>query len=175
MFTKKLLCLLFFLGSASLQAETVLVQPYVQPGDGSSLERTDVKMIVWLTDQTPAEFTVEFNVKGKPVRNAKVERVALDFEISMRLPRKEPAILEREQHYFKYCATLTDLPFDAEVEYCVKMSDALIRKSVFHTRATAGKIHSLCGRRRSGQGYDRAKSRSFSNQPRAATVSHGAR
>src|SRR5882757_5802386 len=60
-------------------AQTVLVKPYVQPGNGATLDGTDVKVLTWLTDQKPGEFTVEFGVPGQPVQAAKVQRVPLDF------------------------------------------------------------------------------------------------
>ena len=64
---------------ATTFAQTVLVKPYVQPGNGVSLEGTDVKVIAWLTDQIPGEFTVEFGPKGGMAGKAKAERVSLDF------------------------------------------------------------------------------------------------
>ena len=48
-------------------AQTVLVKPYVQPGNGATLDGTDVKVLTWLTDQKPGEFTVEFGVPGRPI------------------------------------------------------------------------------------------------------------
>ena len=71
----------------SLHAQTVLVKPYVQPGDGATLTGSDVKVITWLTDPTPGKFTVEFSVKGGPVKSATVDSVALDFG----MPAKKPA------------------------------------------------------------------------------------
>ncbi|MEO6786725.1 MAG: hypothetical protein ABI318_11375 [Chthoniobacteraceae bacterium] len=44
-----------------LRAQTVLVQPYIQTGDGSTLEGADSKAILWLTDQTPGEFRVAYS------------------------------------------------------------------------------------------------------------------
>ena len=60
-------------------AQTVLVKPYVQPGNGAALGGTDVKVLTWLTDQKPGEFTVEFSVPGQPMQTAKIERLQLDF------------------------------------------------------------------------------------------------
>jgi predicted phosphodiesterase len=173
-----------------LCAQTVLVKPYVQPGNGSTLEGTDVKVIEWVTDQTPGEFTVEFAVPGAPPRTAKPERVALDFQPPKPPPPKpapaakpggpgapttpeksatpappakatpipaaeipvtledvqrdvikeaSPVLVEREQHYFKYAATLTELPFDTEVKYRVKLGATIVREEKFRTRTSAGK------------------------------------
>lgn len=154
----------FWAGPAT--AQQVHVLPYVQPGDGSALTGTDTKVICWMTDQTPAEFVVEYRagtVKGtvKPVR------VALDFPPLKTAPPKklevappprevtvtpkpldsneepkEPKIPlppEKEQKFFLYAATITDLPFNATFTYRVKVGEKLIREASCRTRATAEK------------------------------------
>jgi len=146
-------------------AQTVLVKPYIQPGDGASLDGADVKVLTWLTDQKPGEFTVEFSTSGQPVRTAKITRLALDFApakptvgakapptVTPKTPAlsvddiketmmKEaaPVIPEHGQHYFRYRAELTDLPFDSEVTYRVSLAGAVVREGIFKTRASAGK------------------------------------
>jgi hypothetical protein len=153
--------------AAPLSAQTVLVKPYVQPGDGRALSGADVKVLSWVTDQKPAEFTVEYGVKGRPMQAVKTERLALDFapaKIKKATPTPKPAtpepattldevkeaavkesapvIPEREQHYFKYWATLTELPFNSEIAYRVSIGAKLVRVGDFRTRATADKsIH----------------------------------
>ncbi len=138
--------------AVQLSAQTILVQPYVQPGDGSSLSGTDVKTVVWLTDQTPGDFSVEFNASHLPPQTVKPDRVALDFappklkQNVRKAAEEEPdeiettaANSERPQHYFKYTATLTGLPFDSTINYRVKLSTKLVREGAFATRATASK------------------------------------
>ena len=170
-------------------AQTVLVKPYVQPGNGSTLQGTDVKVIAWVTDQKPGEFAVEFAVKGGPMRTAKAERVTLDFQPPKPPPPKatplaalpgtpapatpaspfatpgaklpggplsnapvtledlkkdiiheaSPVLAEVEQHYFTYAAVLTELPFDSEVEWRVRLGATVVRQEKFRTRASAGK------------------------------------
>ena len=132
-------------------AQTVLVKPYVQPGDGSALGKTDVKVLCWLTDQKPGDFIVEYEPPGGRTHTAKPERVALDFDKGPEPKKAEPEKPddppektgalppEREQHYFKYIARLTDLPFNAEVRYRVKLGDTTVREASFRTRATADK------------------------------------
>ena len=61
-------------------AQIVHVLPYVQPGDGRTLDGTDVKVIQWLTDQTPGDFVVEFQAPGGPMRRVQPKRVSLDFD-----------------------------------------------------------------------------------------------
>ncbi len=146
-------------------AQTVLVKPYVQPGNGASLTGTDVKVLTWLTDQKPGEFTVEFGITGQPMRAAKAERLALDFAPPKPKPGAKPAapvtpknpattgaeikgapaketapvIPEREQHFLRYRAELAGLPFDSEVAYRVSLAGAVVREGSFKTRASATK------------------------------------
>ena len=40
------------------RGQEILVKPYVQPGDGSILGATDVKVIAWMTDQVSGEFVL---------------------------------------------------------------------------------------------------------------------
>ena len=82
-----LVCAALLLPSLAV-AQTVLVKPYVQPGNGSTLTGADVKVIAWVTEQKPGDFTVEFAVKGAPMRTAKAERVALDFQPPKPAPPK---------------------------------------------------------------------------------------
>ncbi|MDB5311069.1 MAG: hypothetical protein JWO38_5271 [Gemmataceae bacterium] len=141
----------------------ILVRPYVQPGDGPTLTGTDVKVICWLTEQVPGEFVVEFAADGGPVRTATPVRTRLDFPAPKVVPKKldlappprevvgpakmidpnepkEPKVPpppEKDQYYFGYAATLTGLPFNADVIYRVKCGAKVIREAAFRTRATA--------------------------------------
>jgi hypothetical protein len=75
--------LALFVGGPLLPADppapTVLVLPYVQPGDGATLTGSDVKVICWMTDQVLGEFVVEFAASGGPARTAVPTRTKLDF------------------------------------------------------------------------------------------------
>ena len=152
--------------SAPLFAQTMLVAPYVQPGDGATLAGADVKSLIWFTDQTPGEFTVEYGIAGTPPRKAIATRTALNFPLPKKKPAPTPApaanpgadapttledlkkevaasssvpFAEKEQHYFRYVADLAGLPFDSTVSYRVKMGGDLVREGAFKTRASAGK------------------------------------
>ncbi len=153
--------------AVAAHAQTVLVKPYVQPGNGTTLDGKDVKVLTWFTDQKPGEFTVEFAVAGQPPRMATPARLALDFAKPKAKPaapaapkkneptspatkndapaakqepgEKAPIIPEKEQHYFRYRAELTDLPFESDVTYRVKLAGALVREGSFKTRASAQK------------------------------------
>jgi len=140
-------------------APVVVVQPYVQPGDGRVLTGTDVKVVSWLTDQQPGEFIVEFQTPGGLMRTAKPARLTLDFAALPPPPKTDsvkdkaakakgdeaqkearPALPpEKDQHYFKYTAHLDGLPFNADVRYRVKLGERVLREATFRTRATADK------------------------------------
>ncbi len=145
-------------------AQQVHVLPYVQPGDSSTLTGTDTKVICWLTDQTPGEFTVEYSGPGAVKGTVKPVRVTLDFPQYKPKPlpvappprevigppkqqeaddaEKEPKIPlppETEQKFFLYTATLTDLPFNASIAYRVKLGTTTIREASVRTRATPDK------------------------------------
>src|SRR5262249_50335705 len=135
--------------------QTVLVQPYVQPGDGRLLTGTDVKVLCWWTDQKPADFVVEYDTPSGSTPKAKPVRLALDFPVYTPPPNKEGEIKkldpndprndriamppETEQHYFKYTAQLDGLPFNSTIAYRVKLGERVIRQASFRTRATADK------------------------------------
>jgi hypothetical protein len=154
--------------SPSASAQEILVQPYVQPGDGRVLTGTDAKVICWWTDQQAGEFVVEYQTPGGPMRSVQPKRIAFDFDLYKAPPKdekmkdgadegkkddkkkdvdedkddKEPKVplpVEKEQHYFKYTAYFDGLPFNSDVRYRVKLGDRVIREAAFRTRATADK------------------------------------
>ena len=143
-----------------------LVRPYLQPGDGRALTGTDVKVLLWLTDQQPGDFVVEIrspvrpprivrptcthhlpiSPTVKPTKKAIVadSKTAKDIKEQPEKKKEEagqkvPLPQEKEQHYLRYAAYLNDLPFDADIQYRVKLGDRVIREATFRTRATAGK------------------------------------
>ena len=108
--------------ACSLQAQTVLVKPYVQSGDGSKLGATDVKVIAWMTDQTEGRFSVEYGATASFGKTTEPERRKLDIG---------------EDHYFLYSAKLKELPLDADVHYRVSLQGKAVRQASFHTRKPA--------------------------------------
>jgi hypothetical protein len=170
----KLLAAFVFAGLAwpspkALQAQTIVVQPYVQAGDQNA--SSDTKRILWFTDQKPGDFKVEFHVPGGKAQTVTPTRLAIDFpkyeppgakkkdenakkatdkadskqkakKTDGEEDEKEPAPPlppETEQHYFRYMATLPNLPLNSEIRYVVKLGEKTIGDSVFHTLATADK------------------------------------
>ncbi|HEY0456364.1 MAG TPA: metallophosphoesterase [Verrucomicrobiae bacterium] len=155
---------LLILGCAlHVSAQHVVVKPYVQPDFSPGSLEKDQKILIWFTDQTPGDFTVEFNSAGEKRTAIKPERQPLYFApakpAKLRLSNREkpqpppkleisidtnvveeavPFIPEKDQFYFKYTAVLTNLPLDAQIEYRVKLGETIVRESSFHTRATPG-------------------------------------
>jgi acid phosphatase type 7 len=158
-----LLTLVAIVSAAS--AQTVLVKPYVQPGNPPADQ--DVKVLTWLTDQKPGAFTVEYGWKGiAAAKSAAPERTTMDFAKTKKVPKKSESetkknplanaattveelndsiaatfkpLQEREQHFFRYRAVLTGLPLDTEIGYRVRLGTAVVREGKFRSRASAGK------------------------------------
>lgn len=143
---KKHLPLLLGLLAASLGAQTILVQPHVQPGDGSTLGTTDVKVVAWMTDQPPGEFVVGFDWAGQPEQTVQPRPTVLNVTPGPqsessgpdadRAPPPTALSPTPAQQYLTYAATLTGLPFNAEIHYRVKLKDQMIREGTFRTRKT---------------------------------------
>ncbi len=126
--------LLCFLG-VSASAQTLLVQPYLQPSSQSGLEATDEIKILWVTDATSGNYRLEYAAKNTTtLARADVEVTPLDFAAA---PTKPPAKPEAEQHYRRYTATLTGLPLDTEFTYTLKLGDKVVAQNTAHTRASA--------------------------------------
>ncbi len=77
--------------ATAAHAQTVLVKPYVQPGDGPALTGKDVKVLTWVTDQKPGNFTVEFGWAGEKNKTATPARTSLDFLKYVPKPKPEAA------------------------------------------------------------------------------------
>ena len=78
--------------------QQLLVKPYVQPGDAAALGAVDSKEILWLTNEMPGDFVVEYGLKNGPMTVANVERVALHFQAPS--PTTQPSIPELEPKPF---------------------------------------------------------------------------
>jgi acid phosphatase type 7 len=50
---------------------------------------------------------------------------------------RAPVPAEKDQHYFKYTADLSELPFNSDVRYRVRLGDRVVREATFRTRSTA--------------------------------------
>jgi len=117
-------------------AQTIVAQPYLQPGTKPGFEATDEMRLTWVTDQTPGVFTVEYAAKGLKPAQAKVEAAAMDFVAPV---AKTPATQEKDQHYIRYTADLPGLPLDGEFTYVVKLAGKVVRTQTARTRVSAAK------------------------------------
>ena len=77
-----LICYLLF-ATPILQAQEVLVKPYLQPGNVSTLAKEE-KVLIWQTDSIPATYTVQaslqnFTNAGKIIK-AKASNVELKLK-----------------------------------------------------------------------------------------------
>jgi predicted phosphodiesterase len=107
----------------TLSGQSILVTPYLQPGNGSTLSPTDVKVIAWMTDDTPGSFTVEVSLAG-----AEATQIIH--------PQRTRLQISEQQNYYLYAAKLSDLPLNNNIQYRVKLNDSTIAGSSFLTRKT---------------------------------------
>jgi len=115
-----ILSIIFILTSFAIHAQEILVPPYLQPGNASTLTK-EQKVLIWQTDSIPGKFKVEFNLAnpGQKVSVAKTSFVKL--------------ILNNKTTYL-YRANLTGLKFDSEYSYKVSLNDQSIAEATFGTR-----------------------------------------
>ena len=102
--------------------QTILVQPYLQPGGESTLELFDSKVVAWVTDQKPGEFVVEYG--SSPAYGQKVA------------PDRRTLQPSAKQRYFTYSAVLTNLAPNSRVYYRVALGKKTVRESSFAARKT---------------------------------------
>ena len=152
----------------ALHAQTVLVKPYVQTGHPPSGNVSDSRILTWITDATDATFHVEYSFSGI-TRSSVPTATRLDFakyspappqtdpattkaaqptapqpattidQIKQAVVDAFPALAEREQHYIRYRATLSDLPLNTEVHWKVSTTTGTtVREGVTKTRTAPG-------------------------------------
>jgi hypothetical protein len=119
---KILICsCLLFVSFYSLSQE-ILVAPYIQPGNASSLSNEE-KVVIWQTDSVPGSFHVYYTqgtfAESKKISNAKISVTELY------LNRKTT---------FLYRARLPKLQFDNRYSYRVSLSNKTIAENWFYTR-----------------------------------------
>ncbi len=102
--------------------QTVLVQPYLQPGSESTLEVFDSKVLAWVTDQKAGDFIVEY---GPSPAYGQVA-----------LPDRRNLQPSSKQRYFTYSAVLTNLVPNSRVYYRVALGQKTVRESSFAARKT---------------------------------------
>ncbi len=114
------LSIVFFLLSFVSNAQEILVPPYLQPGNVSTLSK-EQKILIWQTDSIPGKYKVEFclTTPGQKKSIAKISSVKLNL---------------KNKNTFLYRANLVGLKFDSDYTYKVSLNDQLITKGSFTTR-----------------------------------------
>lgn len=148
----------------ALHAQTVLVKPYVQPGDAHAIGQSDSRVLTWITDRTPTTFRVEFTF-ADTTHSATPTVTPLDFakyspppsppnpttgtpppqpattldQLKKAVADTFPALIERDQHYLRYRAILPDLPLNTEIRWKVLTdSGQTIREGSTKTKTAPG-------------------------------------
>ncbi len=103
-------------------SQTVLVQPYLQPGGESTLEVFDSKVVAWVTDQKAGDFIVEYG--SSPAYG------------QVALPDRRNLQPSAKQRYITYSAVLTNLAPNSRVYYRVALGQKTVRESSFAARKT---------------------------------------
>jgi 3',5'-cyclic AMP phosphodiesterase CpdA len=116
-------------------AQQLLVPPYLQPGNASSLTK-EQKVIIWQTDSIPGNFSVECTVYGQSSKPIK----AKPSITKLTLLNKTTLL---------YRATLTGLKTDQTYRYKVLLNGKPVAENIFETRtkkpATRFAVFGDCG------------------------------
>lgn len=116
----RIVAVLLVLVSIAGYSQTILVPPYLQPGNAPTLSK-EQKVLIWQTDSIPGTYKVEFSVNtpGQKKSVAKISSTKL--------------FLKNKTTYL-YRATLAGLKFDSEYSYRVLMNEQPLAESQFRTR-----------------------------------------
>jgi hypothetical protein len=102
-------------------SQEILVQPYLQPGNASSLSK-EMKVLIWQTDSIPGKFKVEVSLNSDN-QKANVAKISVT---KLCLNNKTSLL---------YRANLNGLKFDVSYQYKVYLNNKPITESIFNTRS----------------------------------------
>src|SRR5258706_1444573 len=105
-----------------LFSQHLLVTPYLQPGDASTLTK-EQKVLIWQTDSIPANFTARFSLQ---------EFSHLDKILSASISNVELRLKGKTTRLYR--AVLNDLLFDTLYHYEVRTNDKIMVSDSFRTR-----------------------------------------
>ena len=114
-------CYLLF-ATQILQAQEVLVKPYLQPGNVSTLAKEE-KILIWQTDSVPANYTVQASLQNFTSSGKIIKAKASNVELKL---KGKTTLL--------YRAVLKGLSFDTVYYYNVMMNEKIIAHDTFRTR-----------------------------------------
>ncbi len=116
-----LICYFLFV-TQILQAQEVLVKPYLQPGNASTLAKEE-KVLIWQTDSIPATYTVQVSLQNFTNSGKIIKAKASNVELKL---KGKTTLL--------YRAGLKGLLFDTVYYYKVMMNEKTIAHDTFRTR-----------------------------------------
>jgi len=120
---RKCLFLSLLIVGFGASAQKIVVPPYLQPGDASTLSK-ELKVVIWQTDSVQGSYVVEYG-EGSSLNGA--------GKISTAKVSVEPMTFGRRSTFI-YRASLTGLSFDAEYTYRVKQGEEVVGTATFMTR-----------------------------------------
>jgi acid phosphatase type 7 len=121
---KKIFLLICYLLAAAqiLQAQELLVKPYLQPGNASTLAREE-KVLIWQTDSVPANYSVQASLQNFTGSGKIIKAKASNVELKL---KGKTTLL--------YRAVLKGLSFDTVYYYKVMVNEKIISHDTFRTR-----------------------------------------
>lgn len=126
---RRLFLLSFLLVGFLAAGQQLVVPPYLQPGNVSSLSK-EMKVVVWETDSIPGTFKVEF-VEGKTFEGA--------AKVTLSKLSNQALTFGRRTTYV-YRAPLPGLKFDADYTYRVISGDQVVSQATFRTRTKGNTV-----------------------------------
>ncbi|HNV30470.1 MAG TPA: metallophosphoesterase family protein [Cyclobacteriaceae bacterium] len=118
--TRRILISVLVLVGVSGYSQTLLVPPYLQPGNAPTLSK-EQKVLIWQTDSIQGNFKVEYTL------NPPGQKVAVAKSSFSKL------FLKNKTTYL-YRATLSGLKFDASYTYKVSLNGKVLAENSFTTR-----------------------------------------
>jgi predicted MPP superfamily phosphohydrolase len=112
------LCLLVLFTTS--YAQKILVPPYLQPGNSSTL-RKEAKVLIWQTDSIPGTYKIEYKLTSGSVKPIEAKATS----VKLNLNNKSTLL---------YRANLSELEFDATYSYKVSLNGNSIYSGSFETR-----------------------------------------
>jgi hypothetical protein len=132
--------------ASSANAVTIIVKPYVQPGEQAEVGKNDSKVIAWTTDNARADFVVEYSWEGGETKRVGAKSylvqcapgaeikppagVKVDLDDGDDEPETMPATAGMQM--LNYRANLPELPLATRVKYRVLIEDKVGEKKADH-------------------------------------------
>lgn len=125
---KKIAMVLFVVPVFATSAQTIVVAPYLQPGNASALDK-EQKVLVWQTDSVAGNFVVTYQLNLAKSKKSKIQHATVVNTI-LKLNGKTTML---------YRATLGRLKFDTDYTYTVSLNGNTITNQTFTTRTRLDK------------------------------------